>query len=395
MMLGLLLARAGVDVLVLEKHGDFLRDFRGDTLHPSTLEVMHELDMLQPLLRRPHQEARTIAANVGGETVRIADFGHLPTHCRFMAFMPQWDFLDFVAGQASGWPGFTLMMNAEVTDLLHGPQGVSGVRVGGRRPPFEVHADLVVGADGRDSLVRERAGLPVQVIGSPMDVLWFRLPRHPEDAGTVAGQFRPGAILVMIDRGDYWQCGYVMPKGHLARLQAEGLPRFRERVATLAGMPPERASAIRGWEDVKLLTVRIDRARRWWAPGLLCIGDAAHAMSPAGGVGINLAIQDAVAAANALALPLRERRLTLEDLRRVQHRRFWPTRVTQWLQRLAQDRVVTPVLRSSSPVRPASLARLLDRVPLLQRVPARVIGVGIRPEHVRTPAVPRRGRAVA
>jgi 2-polyprenyl-6-methoxyphenol hydroxylase-like FAD-dependent oxidoreductase len=385
MMLGLLLARAGVTVLVLEKHADFLRDFRGDTIHPSTLEVMRELGLLPGLLRLPHQEVRELAAQIGEVTVRMADFTHLPTACRFLAFMPQWDFLDFVAGQAARYPTFQLRMRAEVTDLLEDAGRVVGVQAATHGAPLEVRADLVVAADGRHSVVRARAGLPVEELGAPMDVLWFRLSRRPQDGGQSMGRFDRGQIFIMLDRGEYWQCGYVIPKGTFETLRQAGLPAFRERVARLGPLVRGQVDELKTWEDVKLLSVRVDRLTRWYRPGLLCIGDAAHAMSPVGGVGINLAIQDAVAAANVLAEPLRTRTVTLEHLRQVQRRRQWPTRVTQALQLAVQKRVIAPVLGGSRPLIPPLVVRLLDRVPLLRRIPARLVGLGIRPEHVRTP----------
>ncbi len=382
MMLGLLLARAGVDVLVLEKHADFLRDFRGDTIHPSTLEVMHELGLLDRLLTLPHERVYRLSARVGDVMVPIADFDHLPTRCRFIAFMPQWDFLNFLAEEAGRYPTFRLWMQAEVTGLLEEAGQVVGVDVGTPDGPRTVRADLVVGADGRSSLVRDRAGLPVDVLGAPMDVLWFRLSRRPDDEGQTMGRFDAGRIFVMINRGEHWQCGYVIAKHSLDEIHRAGLEAFRRDVARLAPFATDRVGELRTWDDVKLLTVRVDRARRWWRPGLLCIGDAAHAMSPVGGVGINLAIQDAVATANRLAGPLREGRMTPEELRAVQGRREWPTRVTQRIQLLAQDRVIRPVLAGRAPIRPPLALRLLARFPLLRRIPGHLVGIGIRPEHV-------------
>jgi 2-polyprenyl-6-methoxyphenol hydroxylase-like FAD-dependent oxidoreductase len=393
MMLGLLLARANVSVLVLEKHADFLRDFRGDTIHPSTLEVIHELGLLDDFLRLPHQEARELTAQIGDVTVPVADFTHLPTRCRFLAFMPQWDFLDFLARHADRHPGFRLRMRAEVVGLLEESGRVVGVQATTEAGRLAVRADLVVGADGRHSLVRRQAALPVKDLGAPMDVLWFRLPRGPSRRGQTMGRFAAGQIFIMIDRGEYWQCGYVIAKGTFEEIRAAGLPAFRERVARLA--PPVRAGVdgLRGWDDVKLLTVRVDRLSRWYRPGLLCLGDAAHAMSPIGGVGINLAIQDAVAAANILAGPLRARSVTLGDLRRVQRRREWPTRVTQRVQVTVQNRVIAPVLGRSTPLAPPLPVRLLGRCPRLRRIPARLIGLGVRPEHVSSPGSAASARA--
>ncbi len=385
MMLGLLLARMGVDVVVLEKHADFLRDFRGDTVHPSTLEVMHELGLLDEFLARPHNEARQVSVQVGDETVTIADLSRLPTRCCFIAFMPQWDFLDFLAAQGKRYPTFRLLVRAEVDDLLVEDGRVAGVRARTPDGPLEVRAHLVVGADGRRSAVRALAGLAVRDLGAPMDVLWLRLSRRPDDPGAVLGRIDAGRILVMLDRGDYWQCAFVIPKGTLDGIQRHGLPAFRDELARLAPFLRDRVQEVRGWEDAKPLTVTVDRLRTWWRPGLLCIGDAAHAMSPIGGVGINLAVQDAVAAANILGPPLLRGGLSTAHLRRLQRRREWPTRATQRLQLVLQNRMVRPVLAASGSLRPPRLLRLLGRFPVLRRIPARLIGLGVRPEHVRTP----------
>jgi 2-polyprenyl-6-methoxyphenol hydroxylase-like FAD-dependent oxidoreductase len=386
MMLGLLLARAGVTVQVLEKHADFLRDFRGDTIHPSTLELMHELGLLDRFFKLPHQEVGELAAQVGEATVRIADFTHLPTRCRFLAFMPQWDFLDFLADEARRYPAFRLQMRAEATGLIEQSGRVVGVRASTAAGPLTVPADLVVAADGRNSVIRDQAGLPVEELGAPMDVLWFSLSRRPQDGGQTMGRFDTGQIFIMIDRGEHWQCGFVIPKGRFDEIRAAGLPAFRERVARLAPVLRAQMNEIGTWDDVKLLTVRVDRLTRWYRPGLLCIGDAAHAMSPIGGVGINLAIQDAVAAANILAGPLRRGTVMDEHLEQVQKRREWPTRVTQRIQVVAQNRIIASVLSTSRPLTPPLIIRLLDRFALLRRIPARVIGLGVRPEHITTPA---------
>lgn len=381
MMLGYLLGRAGVDVLVLEKHADFLRDFRGDTIHPSTLEVMHELGLLEEVLTLPHQEVYELTAQVGPRKLTIADFRHLPTRCRFIAFMPQWDFLNFLAGRAARFPNFRLMMEAEVTGLVEGSGRVIGLHANTPSGAVEVRADLVVGADGRNSIVREKAGLTVMEFGAPMDVLWFRITRTPEDPAQTMGRFDVGRIFISINRGEYWQCGYVIPKGQFEEMRRQGLESFREKVIRLAPYARETAGDLRSWEDVKLLTVRVDRLSEWFRPGLLCIGDAAHAMSPVGGVGINLAIQDAVAAANVLALPLREGRLAIDHLRQIQKRRELPTRVIQWLQVTLQRRVIARVLGETKPFKPPLVLRLLAGVPILRRIPARLVGIGIRPEH--------------
>ena len=387
MMLGLLLARAGVPTVVLEKHGDFLRDFRGDTIHPSTLELMDELGVLETFLKLPHQEVPELSAQIGDRSLPFADFRHLPTRCKFVGLMPQWDFLRFLAAQAAPYSTFQLVMRAEVTGLIDERGRVVGVHATRPEGPLEVRADLVVAADGRASVVREKAGLRVQELGAPMDVLWFRLSRGPDDPQQTMGRFDVGRIFIMINRGEYWQCGYVIPKGSVEEIRQRGLETFRSDVVRLAPFAASREREIRDWEDVKLLTVRVDRLRRWYRPGLLCIGDAAHAMSPIGGVGINLAIQDAVAAANLLAEPLRLGRLTTDHLRLVQRRRELPTRVTQGLQVLIQRRVITRVLGGADQLEPPLLLRLFARFPVLRRFPARLIGVGIRPEHVATPAV--------
>jgi 2-polyprenyl-6-methoxyphenol hydroxylase-like FAD-dependent oxidoreductase len=384
MVLGLLLARAGVDVVVLEKHADFLRDFRGDTIHPSTLEVMHELGLLEELLQVPHQKVPTLAAQVGDTTIPIADFSHLPTHCQFIAFMPQWDFLNFLVRHAERYPSFKLRLRTEVTNLIQDGGRVTGVHATGPDGPLHIHADLVIGADGRHSTVRQAAGFTVRELGAPMDVLWFSLSRRPDDTDTSLGRFDIGRIFIMINRGTHWQCGFVIRKGTIEEIHRQGLPAFREAVAQLAPFTRDRGTEIRDWNDVKLLTVGVDRLEQWYRPGLLCIGDAAHTMSPIGGVGINLAIQDAVAAANLLAIPLRDGRATVDHLSRVQHRRELPTRLTQRAQIFMQDRVVTRVLRrdTSGALQPPWPMRLLSWFPILRRIPARLIGMGVRPEHL-------------
>jgi 2-polyprenyl-6-methoxyphenol hydroxylase-like FAD-dependent oxidoreductase len=393
MMLGFLLARAGVDVVVLEKHTDFLRDFRGDTIHPSTLELMHELGLLEEFLKLPHQEVPELRGQLGDFTVPIADFTHLPTRCKFLAFMPQWDFLNFLAERAGRYPAFHLRMQAEVTAFSEeagqasGQPRVAGVYATTPAGPLEVRADLVVAADGRHSLFRHRAGFIVREFGAPMDVFWFRLSRRPSDPDATMGRFDVGRILVQINRGEYWQCGYVIAKGSADEIRERGIEAFRSGVAQVASFAADRVGEIRDWNDVKLLTVQVDRLVKWYRPGLLCIGDAAHAMSPVGGVGINLAVQDAVATANELAGPLREGRLATEYLCRVQRRRELPTRVVQRMQVFVQQRLIRRVLGSTEQLRPPFAVRLLARFPLLRRLPARLIGVGIRPEHVKTRAV--------
>src|SRR6516165_4388797 len=382
MMLGFLLARAGIAVLVLEKHADFLRDFRGDTIHPSTLEIMHELGILEEFLQRPHQEVRTLGAQVGDVFLQIADFEHLPTHCRFVALMPQWDFLNFIAVQAKRYPGFRLEMEAEATILIEEGGRVTGLRAETSQGSLAVRADLVVGADGRHSIVREKAGLEITNLGAPMDVLWMRLSRHPSDPGQTLGRVDAGRILVMLNREEYWQCAYVIPKGGFDQIRQGGLAAFRGEIARLAPHLGDRVGELGDWSDVKLLTVAVDRLRVWHRPGLLCIGDAAHAMSPIGGVGINLAIQDAVAAANILAPRLLKGAVSEQDLHAVQRRREFPTRATQRLQVALQKRVIGRVLASSGKISPPLLLRLFGWMPFLRRLPARVIGLGFRPEHL-------------
>jgi 2-polyprenyl-6-methoxyphenol hydroxylase-like FAD-dependent oxidoreductase len=384
MMLGTLLARAGVDVIVLEKHGDFLRDFRGDTVHPSTLEVIHELGWLDEFLKRPHQQLPRIGGRIGDEQVWLADFSHLPVACTFIALMPQWDFLDFLASHARQYRGFDLRMNAEVVDLITENGRVTGVRVKTPDALLDIEASLVVGADGRSSVVREKAGLEVIDFGAPMDVLWMRLPRRADDPADALGNIRDGHILVTIDRGDYWQCGFVIPKGGYDELRADGVEALRETIARTAPFLADRVNELRDWDAVKLLRVEVNRLREWARDGLLCIGDAAHAMSPVGGVGINLAIQDAVAAANILAQPLLDDRADLDTLQRVQARRQFPTRATQRVQLIVQDAVIGRTLRGGSPTSLPLAVRLLNDHPVLRRLPARMIGLGFRPEHVET-----------
>ena len=383
MMLGFLLARAGVPVVVLEKHADFLRDFRGDTIHPSTLQVMAELGLLDEFLKLPHSEVTHLTGEVGNTRVTIADFSHLPTRCRFVAFMPQWDFLDFLAGHARRYPSFDLRMRAEATDLIEDGGRIVGVCAKTPEGEIEIRADLVVGTDGRHSTTRERAGFHVDDLGAPMDVLWFRLSRRPDDESETFGHIEAGSMMVMLNRGDYWQCAYLIPKGRIDAVKQAGIAAFRSAVASLSPFARDRVDEIKRWDDVKLLTVAVDRLARWYRPGLVCIGDAAHAMSPIGGVGINLAIQDAVAAANILAEPLRRRGVTLDHLAQIQSRRAFPTKVTQGLQVFIQNNLIGPVLASDKRLKAPWLFRLMDIFPFLRRIPARLIGMGVRPEHVR------------
>jgi 2-polyprenyl-6-methoxyphenol hydroxylase-like FAD-dependent oxidoreductase len=386
MMMGLLLARAGVEVLVLEKHADFLRDFRGDTIHPSTLEVVYELGLLDDFLSRPHQKVHQISLDVGGVSLQVAEFSHLPTRCKFIALMPQWDFLDFLADHATPYPNFRLMMQAEATDLIEAGDRVVGLKVKTPQGMLEVRADLVVGADGRRSVIREKAGLSVMDIGAPMDVLWMRVSRLPTDPRQLQGRIAPGQLLALIDRDTYWQCAYVIPKGSFEQIRQKGLDALREAIAKLAPFLGNRVRDLKDWGDIKLLTVAVDRLNRWSRPGLLCIGDAAHAMSPIGGIGINLAIQDAVAAANILGPLLRHGPVEEAQLALVQKRRESPTRLTQALQVLVQNRVIRGVLGSQGTITPPWYVRQFFRFPFSRRIPARLIGMGFRPEHVRLPA---------
>jgi 2-polyprenyl-6-methoxyphenol hydroxylase-like FAD-dependent oxidoreductase len=383
MMAGLLLARAGIDVIVLEKHEDFLRDFRGDTIHPSTLELLHELGVLEAFLKRPHSEVREIAADIGKETFVVGDFTHLPTHAKFLALMPQWDFLDFLLGEAEKYPTFRLMMRTEVTDLLARKGRIAGVLAQSPEELYEIRANLVIGADGRTSVVRAKANLPVRDLGAPFDVLWLRLPADPSDPKEPVARFQGGDLFVMLARGDYWQCALVIPKGAYAALKQEGLTGFRARLRTVAGFARERVESIESFDDVRLLNVKVDRLTRWARRGLLCIGDAAHAMSPVGGVGINLAIQDAVAAANILGPVLKKRMPRLSDLDKVQRRRRFPTWATQWFQLQVQKRVLAPHMRARRTPSPPAILYLMQRWPWLRRLPARFLGLGIRPEHVK------------
>jgi 2-polyprenyl-6-methoxyphenol hydroxylase-like FAD-dependent oxidoreductase len=381
-MAGYLLARAGVPVIVLEKHADFFRDFRGDTIHPSTLQLMYELELLDEFLKQPHQEVHELRAVVNGQVVPIADFTKLPTRCKFIAFMPQWDFLNFLATRAKGFPGFQLLMQHEVVDLMADRQRVTGVRVKTPRGELEIRADLVIGADGRHSIIQARAGLERQDFGVPIDALWMRISKKQDDPQQSFGFFERGKLLVLLDRGDYWQCGFVIPKGGFDEIKARGLQHLQKSIVSFAGFLRDRVGELDDWSKIKLLTVQINRLRDWYRDGLLCIGDSAHAMSPAGGVGINLAIQDAVATANLLSEKLRTGPVSVNDLRKVQTRREWPTRLIQAMQIFIHRNLVTGQTsprKDSLPV----VFRLLKWFPVLRQIPARFIGIGPRPEHYR------------
>jgi 2-polyprenyl-6-methoxyphenol hydroxylase-like FAD-dependent oxidoreductase len=391
MIAGFLLARAGVNVVVLEKHADFLRDFRGDTIHPSTLELMYELGILDEFLRRPHQELSQVGAQVGDFTVTVSDFSHLPTHCKFIALMPQWEFLNFIAEKAKNYSQFHLRMESEVTELIEENGRVAGVRAKTSQGNLEVRADLTLGTDGRHSIVREKAGLEVVDLGAPIAVLWMRLTRDPNDPNQTLGRVRNGKILVTLNRDDYWQCAYVIPKDDIDVIRQNGLSAFREDIVSVAPFLRGRVEELKDWNDVKVLTVAVDHLRQWWRSGLLCLGDSAHAMSPIGGVGINLAIQDAVAATNILAPLLLRSGAVSSDLdsrlREVQIRREFPTHMTQRLQVFAHKKLLTPALRNKTEIRRLPFVlKLLQTFPMLRRIPARVLGLGLRPEHVRTPA---------
>ena len=385
MMAGYLLARAGVQVAVLEKHADFNRDFRGDTIHPSTLELMYELGLLDEFLKQPHQELRELRAVVNGQAVPTADFTKLPTHCKFIAFMPQWDFLNFLSSHAKRFPTFQLYMEAEVVDVLMEDSRVVGLCAKTTRGELEVRADLVIGADGRHSTVHTQAGLELLEFGVPIDVLWMRISKKQGDPKQTLGFFQHGTLLVLLDRDDYWQCGFVIPKSGFDEIKARGLPQFQNDIVSFAGFLRDRVAELDDWSKIKLLTVQINRLRDWCRAGLLCIGDSAHAMSPAGGVGINLAIQDAVATANLLAEKLRSGPVSVDDLREVQARREWPTRLIQGMQVFIHRRVVTGQTSAGNNTSLPFVLRLLKWFPILRQIPARFVGMGPRPEHFHSP----------
>jgi len=389
MVLGLLLARSGIDVTVLEKHPDFFRDFRGDTIHPSTLELIHELGWLDEFLRLPHQEYDRLFISVNGQTIPGPDFSRLPTTCKFMAIMPQWDFLNFIAERARQYPTFHLEMETVVTDVVEDNGRVAGVlaRVGERT--IEVRADLVIAADGRHSTLRDRAGMRVEEMGVPIDVLWYRIRKTDHGAVHALGRINGGRMMVTIDRGDYYQCGTLIRKGTLPEIRERGLERLRADIVAVAPFLKDGVSELDDWSDIKLLTVQINRLRQWWRDGLLCIGDAAHAMSPAGGVGVNFAIQDAVATANLLTEKLRRREVTSRDLHAVQRRREWPVKVIQAIQGQIHRRMFRVEHGKTQPIAlPWLVLQVLPWIaPVLRWAASRLIGVGIRPEHIQTSEV--------
>lgn len=381
-MLGYLLARAGIEVAVLEKWPDFFRDFRGDTIHPSTMEILQELGLLEEFLRLPHSEMTRMTFHFGKLEATIADFSKLKTPAPYIAFVPQWDFLTFLAQKGKQFPAFRLLMATEATELLWTGGRVTGLMAKDADGPLSITADLVIGADGRHSMVRQKGGFDIEELSVPIDVLWFRIARHGVDNRESVGHFEHGVGLVMLDRHDYWQCAFIIRKGQYEAMQKEGLDAFRRRVEETARLPQGAASEVNSWDKVKFLSVSVDRVRTWAKEGVLLIGDAAHAMSPIGGVGINYAIQDAVATANILIPALAHGEASLSVLQKVQARREPPVRRIQRLQIFLQDRVLFPSLRNGKAMRAPLFLRLLARFPLLRRIPSRVIGMGFLPEHI-------------
>ena len=386
MMLGYLLGRAGIDVVVLEKHADFFRDFRGDTVHPSTLQVMDELGLIDGFLKLPHQRLQKMDGMFGGTPVRIADLSRLKTKYPFIAFMPQWDFLNFLRENGRRFTSLKVMMSTEATDLIQSDGSVTGVRATTPEGMIDIVADLTIACDGRHSLVRERAGLAIEEVAAPMDVLWFRAGKRANETENVFARVDPGSMMVTFDRGDYWQCAYVIAKGQYEVVKARGLPALLDDIARLAPILKSGLAGIKSWDDIKLLTVAINRLPRWTRPGLLCIGDAAHAMSPIGGVGVNLAVQDAVATANLLATKLVNGCPSEDELDAVRRRRAFLVRMTQRMQVVAQNNIVSAALKpGGKPLRVPLVVRLITAVPWLQGITARFVGLGVRPEHVQSP----------
>ena len=386
MMLGFLLARAGVNVVVLEKHGDFFRDFRGDTIHPSTLQLMHELGLLDEFLKVPHQEIAQLNAVFNGQELRIADFTHLPVAKPVLGLMPQWDFLEFIKGKALKYSTFKLLVNANATDIIKTGERITGVVAETKDGNLTVQADLVVGTDGRKSTMRQKAGLKTIESGAPIDVLWFRFSHQTDDPEQSLGRFDHGRIMILLNRETYWQCAFVIDKGGFEKIKQDGLPAFYQQLTEVSPFLKDRTDELKSWNDIKLLSVEIDHLETWYTEGLLCIGDAAHAMSPIGGVGINLALQDAVAAANLLYKPLQQHQLINEKmLRKVQKRRAFPVKVIQFLQVNMQKGIMSRRSSANTKVKPPFIMRLLNKFPLLQRLPARLIGLGVRPKHIKSP----------
>jgi 2-polyprenyl-6-methoxyphenol hydroxylase-like FAD-dependent oxidoreductase len=383
MMLGYLLGRAGIETVVLEKHTDFFRDFRGDTVHPSTLQIMHELGLIDDFLKLPHQQLQKMDGMFGGTKIRIADLSRVKANYPFIAFMPQWDFLNFLRARGEKFPKLKVMMNANATDLIWSGDSITGVIADTPEGPVRIRAELTIGCDGRHSIVRERANLEVKEIGAPMDVLWFRAGRRADENESLFARLEPGKMMVTFDRGDYWQCAYVIAKGQYAAVKARGLDAFRADIASMAPILKQGMADVKTWDDVKLLTVTINRLIRWVRPGLLCIGDAAHAMSPVGGVGVNLAVQDAVATANLLAARLAKGCPSEGELDAVRRRREFPVRMTQAMQTVIQNRIISIALKPGDHAFKAPLfVRVINAVPWLQGITARLIAIGIRPEHV-------------
>jgi 2-polyprenyl-6-methoxyphenol hydroxylase-like FAD-dependent oxidoreductase len=381
-MLGFLLARSGVDVTVLEKHKDFFRDFRGDTIHPSTLQLLYELGLLDEFLALPHQQLTELAIAIGGQTLTMSDFTHLPTHAKFIALMPQWDFLNFLSAQAAKLPNFHLLMEHEATSLIEAKNRVVGVRANTPSGPVEIRSSLVVGCDGRHAITRASGHLPLHETGTPIDILWFRLSRHEGEPENALGNINYGSFAILINRGDYYQCGFIIAKDTFAtKLQAAGLEAFRSSLVRLVPFLADRVHEITGWDQLKLLSIQVNRLTRWHSPGLLCIGDAAHAMSPVGGIGINLAIQDAVAAARILAPALKTSIVTELTLAHIQSRRELPTRITQAFQ-VTVHRFLIRTLGHPEAIKPPLLLRLLSGRRFFRRSMARFIGMGVRPEHI-------------
>lgn len=381
-LLGYLLARADIETTILEKWGDFFRDFRGDTIHPSTMEILKELDILDDFLKLPHDKALQLEGDIGQHKIIIADFSHLKVSCPYMTFVPQWDFLNFIANKASIYPHFKLLMNTEAVDLIEENNKVVGVYAKSGDTPIEIRAELVIGTDGRHSTVREKSGLSLKVMGAPMDVLWFRLSRKPTDPHESLGRVDLGRIMIMIKRKDYWQCGFLISKGSFAAVQQAGFEAFQKSILELAPYFSDRVQEIQSWEQVKLLQVAVNRLQKWYKSGLLCIGDSAHAMSPIGGVGINLAIQDAVASANILAPALLHGTLTEATLAAVQQRRELPTKLIQRLQVFIQERIIKNVLGNPTHLKLPFIFKVINNISYLRRIPAYIIGIGFRPEHV-------------